>query len=112
MIRGSEALEAALAELETDRAERLRRRVQRAFGALPTEERVRKMTDEDYLQCALHLILDAREAADALCPDCRAAAEVPRCACCGRPLAGVQARVNPAFDPARFRALCGGGEAA
>ena len=107
-----QALEQALDALGADRAERLRWRVRRAFSVLPAEERAARMTDRDYLICALHLILDEREALDALCPACRAEAEVPRCACCGRPLAEAAGAVNPGFDPARFRALRSGGERA
>ena len=55
--------EAILDRLAAQPYERLKWRVLRAFGALPTEERARLMTDEDYYYCALHLALDGREAA-------------------------------------------------
>ena len=64
--------------------ERLKWRVLRAFGALPTQARARLMTDEDYYYCALHLALDGRETAGQ-----EAAEEVER-------------GVNAAFDPQEF----------
>ncbi len=101
-----EELEDYLSALKEDGLARLRWWVQREFHALPTEKRVRDMTGRDYLYCALNLILDRREALEQLCPDCREKATQPRCACCGKPLDAAQAGENPAFDWARFRALC------
>jgi len=57
--------------------------VLQSFGALPTEERARAMTGQDYLWCAVHLLLDEEEVLDALCPACRAQAEAARCPVCG-----------------------------
>ncbi len=48
-------------ELANSPVERLKWQVLRAFGALPTERRAKKMTDRDYLWCALNLLLDAPE---------------------------------------------------
>lgn len=68
--------------LEKADFERLKWQVCRAFGILPTEERAERMTDFDYLFCALNLLLDREE---------------------GRETDGKWE--NPAFDPVRFRAL-------
>lgn len=82
--------------------QRLRWRVLRQFGALPTEARARAMTEEDYLWCAVNLLLDQEEEAQRLCPACRAAAEEERCPVCGRENGPVTRGENPAFDWARF----------
>ena len=55
-------------ELKTMPKQRLRWRVLRCFGALPTEARARRMTDGDYLWCAVNLLLDEEEEAALLCP--------------------------------------------
>ena len=47
----------------------------KCFGALPTEERAKAMREEDYLWCAVNLLLDEEEVARQLCPQCREAAE-------------------------------------
>ncbi len=60
------------------------------------------MTDADYLLCAAHLILDAEEELDQLCPICRARAEADLCPVCGGERG--ERGVNPAFDQARFEA--------
>ena len=73
-------------------------------AALPSEQRVRAMTDRDYLYCLLHMRLDYEESLRSLCPDCRQAAESPHCACCGEALPQAQA-VNTSFDEARFAQL-------
>lgn len=91
-------LQAALADAP---GERLKWKILRAFGALPTEPRVRAMTEGDYLYCALQMILDGEEALERLCPDCREAARLPRCPVCGAPAE----QENPVFDRARFEEL-------
>ena len=55
------------------------------FGALPTEERAKRMTDRDYLWCALNLALDREEELARLCPACRTQAEEEPCPVCGAP---------------------------
>lgn len=91
--------------LEGESYERLKWRVLRAFGALPTEARAREMTDRDYLWCALHLTLDDEEALDALCPACRGEALSGRCPVCGGETGGDGAGENAAFDEKRFERL-------
>lgn len=80
----------------------------RTFRALPTEERVRKMRQRDYLWCALNLILDEEERLNLLCPSCRAEAERERCPVCGRETGELVRGENPAFDLERFLELRGG----
>lgn len=82
--------EAILDRLAAQPYERLKWRVLRAFGALPTEDRAREMTDEDYYYCALHLALDGREAAGP-----RRAEEIER-------------GVNASFDMEEFERRRGG----
>ena len=77
-----EDLKAALKGLPQ---ERLKWKVLRAFGALPTEERARAMTGRDYLWCALHLLLDEEEILDRLCPACRAGRRRRLARCAGAP---------------------------
>lgn len=81
--------------------ERLKWRVLRAFGVLPSEQRAREMTDGDYLYCVLQLTLDEEEGLEALCPSCRAEALEQTCPCCGSPLP----EENPRFDTSRFEEL-------
>ncbi len=76
-----------------------------SFGALPTEARARAMTGQDYLWCAVHLLLDEEEVLDALCPTCRAQAEAARCPVCGAAAADTVREENAAFDWARFETL-------
>lgn len=83
-------------------------RVLREMGALPSERRVREMTEGDYLYCALHLLLDQEEQLNRLCPQCRQAAEEGRCPGCGAVVSRWQGDENGAFDEARFQALCEG----
>jgi len=97
-----EDLKAALKGLPQ---ERLKWKVLRAFGALPTEERARAMTGRDYLWCALHLILDEEEVLDRLCPACRDQAGEDRCPVCGGQTGEITADINGAFDWEKFRAL-------
>ena len=89
-------------ELEALPWQRLRWRVLRQFGALPTEERAREMTDGDYLWCAVNLLLDEEEEAARLCPVCREEAQKERCPVCGRETGQVSRGENPAFDWERF----------
>lgn len=89
-------------ELEALPWQRLRWRVLRQFGALPTEERARAMTDGDYLWCAVNLLLDEEEAAERLCPVCREEVQAARCPVCGRETGQVSRGENPAFDWERF----------
>ncbi len=97
-----EALKQALADSPM---ERLKWRVQRSFLALPTEPRVREMTEGEYLYCALHLLLDKEERLEQLCPACRAAAETARCPVCGAENGKELETLNSAFDMARFEEL-------
>lgn len=111
---GPETGRAAVMELkralESDGGERLRWRVLRTFGALPTEERARAMKARDYLWCALNLMLDEEETLDALCPTCRREAEEGRCPSCGAPVGRKDGGGdNPAFDWERFEELRQGG---
>ena len=55
--------------------ERLKWRVLRYAGALPSEKRVQEMTDADYLYCLVHEMLDREEAMERLCPACRTRAD-------------------------------------
>ena len=80
----------------------------RLFGALPTEERAKRMTDRDYLWCALNLSLDQEEELARLCPDCRERASGEPCPVCGAPRESWS--VNSRFDWARYRKLKGGGD--
>lgn len=104
----------ALAEAFKDQLEglsqsRLRWKVLRAFGALPTERRVREMAGRDYLWCALHLLLDEEEATKALCPSCRAKAQRHCCPVCGCETGEVSEGMNESFDEARYQQLKEGG---
>ena len=94
-------------KLRDNPGERLRWRVLRQFGALPTESRVRAMKGRDYLWCLVNGILDREEALERLCPTCRTRALEERCSACGRP-AGDESTANAAFDLSRFEQLKGG----
>lgn len=78
----------------------------KAFGALPTEGRVREMKNRDYLWCLTNMLLDREEELERLCPGCRLRALEERCAVCGRP-AGEwgEGADSAAFDWKRFEAL-------
>ena len=80
----------------------------RLFGALPTEERAKRMTDRDFLWCALNLAIDREEELGRLCPACRAEAESGRCPVCGGAVEDAAAGVNGAFDLERFERLARG----
>jgi len=82
--------------------------VLREFKALPSEQRVKAMTREDYLWCLAQMMLDDEEELDQLCPACRAEAIEGRCPACGAPVGESEGMVNPSFDMARFETLRGG----
>ena len=86
--------------LRQDAEGRLRWKVLRAFGVLPTagnaEPDRKTLTD-----CVLQMLLDQEEQLAALCPDCREHLLDGACPVCG----AVQFGENPAFDPARFEEL-------
>ena len=79
------------------------------FGALPTEARARDMKARDYLWCLAQELLDREEALEGLCPACRARALGGAVPGVRRETGRDEGMVNPAFDPARFEALKGGG---
>lgn len=85
--------------------ERLKWRVLREFGVLPTDERAVAMTDRDYLWCLLHLSLDEEEELARLCPACRTQAREERCPICGCPAGESEGMENPAFDEDRYRRM-------
>ena len=103
--RGEQEIAADRHSLEQSAYARLQWRVLRSFGALPTEERVRAMTDRDYLWCALNLALDREEELEQLCPDCRRRAEAEACPVCGAETGHWEH--NRGFDLARFEQLKG-----
>ena len=82
--------------------ERLKWRVLRYAGALPSEKRVQAMTDGDYLYCLMHELLDREEALERMCPACRQRAEEARCSVCGELLADTAGGDNAGFDMARY----------
>ena len=85
--------------------ERLRWRVLRSFGTLPSSDAAKAMTDRDYLLCALHLILDQEEQLEKLCPSCRNRAKEAHCPVCGEETLAWQREENASFDWERFAAL-------
>ena len=104
-----ETLETVKTDLRDDPGERLRWRVLRQFGALPTEQRARAMKGRDYLWCLANTILDREEQLGRLCPSCRARALEEHCPVCGRPAAEWEESTdNASFDLERFQALRGG----
>ena len=104
-----EELEDVKKNLSDDPCGRLRWRVLRQFGALPTEERAQAMKGRDYLWCLANTLLDREEELDRLCPACRSSALEERCPVCGKPAGGWgEGMVNPAFDLERFEKLRGG----
>ncbi len=106
---GEERLERLKAGVAARPRQRLKWRVLKAFGALPTEQRVREMTEEDYLWCAVQLLLDEEEAEAALCSSCRAKLDEVRCPVCGRETGAVVREENAGFDWARYERLKEGG---
>lgn len=103
---GEERLEELKNSLNGRQYERLQWRVLQAFHTLPTEECAKKMTDRDFLWCALNLALDREEELARLCPSCREKAEREACPVCGAEHDSWGE--NPSFDPARFERLKGG----
>lgn len=103
-----EELEQVRENLREDPGERLRWRVLRQFGALPTERRARAMKGRDYLWCLANALLDREEELGRLCPSCKARALEERCPVCGRPETQWSGE-NPTFDLERFEQLKGGG---
>ena len=87
--------------LQEEPYERLKWKVLRAFGVLPSEQRARDMTDGDFLYCVAQMMLDEQEALDRLCPSCRAEAEKERCPVCG----AESFEENAGFDEKRFEEL-------
>lgn len=106
---GENRLDALKASLAARPRQRLKWRVLKTFGALPTEQRVREMTEEDYLWCAVQLLLDEEEAEAALCPSCRAKLGEARCPVCGQETDPVVREENAGFDWARYARLKEGG---
>ncbi len=90
-----------LQQMKDEPYERLKWKVLRAFGVLPSERRAKQLTDGEYLYCVLQLMLDEQETFDALCPSCRQTAAEPRCRACGKPLP----EQNASFDEARYEEL-------
>lgn len=87
--------------LEKAPYERIKWRVLRAFGVLPSEKRAQEMTDGDYLYCVMQMALDEEEERKCLCPQCREETERNVCVCCGAALP----EENENFDEARFEEL-------
>ena len=85
--------------------ERLKWRVLRYAGTLPSEKRAQEMTDAESLYCLAHELLDREEALEGLCPACRERAGEARCSACGTPLAETAGGGNESFDMARFLRL-------
>ena len=97
-------VEKLLFELKQQPMERIRWRVLKEFGVLPTDSRAREMTRGDYLYCALQMMLDREEKLRRLCPACQSKAEERRCTVCGGTLQQEQGS-NPQFDLSRFEEL-------
>lgn len=97
-----------LEQLRQEPEERIRWKVLKTLGVLPSEARAREMTWGDYLYCALQLMLDREEQLEKLCPQCRSRAEESQCSLCGREITGETGK-NPAFDEKRFEEMKRGG---
>ena len=97
----AELAQQAVKALEQEPYERVKWRVLRAFGVLPSEARARQMTDRDYLYCAAQMMLDEEQKLDALCPSCREKAQRMSCPVCGAQIA----EQNERFDERRFEEL-------
>ena len=83
------SLEELLSALRSDPLERLRWIVLRRFGVLPFSEQARGLSDEDFVVCGAHMVLDARRGFGG-----------------GQ---GGEESINASFDESRFISL-GGGE--
>lgn len=81
----------------------------REFRALPTEKRVREMTDRDYLWCFLQMTLDEEEELGRMCPSCRVQAMEERCPVCGAPTQSGEGMENVSFDEERYLRMKQGG---
>lgn len=103
--RWAKAGECHKKSLEHAPYERLKWRVLKEFGALPAEERARKMTDRDFLWCVLNLMLDDEETLALLCPRCRSEAEEGRCPACGASVGRDGKINNAAFESERFQLM-------
>lgn len=86
---------------EPDEESRLRWRVLKAFGVLPTERRAKRLTQDALEQCLLQMALDDQELLRDVCPTCRESLLTRKCPICG----SVQFEENPNFDLARFEEL-------
>ena len=91
----------AVQALEQEDYERLKWRVLKRFGVLPSELRARRMTDREYLYCAAQMLLDEQEKLEAMCPACREKAKRRLCPVCGEPVP----EENAGFDEGRFEEL-------
>lgn len=81
--------------------ERLKWRVLRTFGVLPSEKRAQSMKSGDYLYCVMQMMLDEEDALEGMCPSCREKTGQARCSVCGELLP----ERNAAFDDQRFEEL-------
>lgn len=104
----SEQVQKLMEELGQEPEERIRWKVLKTFGVLPSEARAREMTWGDYLYCALQMMLDRKDQMEKLCPQCQSRAEEARCSLCGREISGEMGK-NPAFDQKRFEEMKRGG---
>lgn len=91
----------AMQALSQEDYERLKWRVLKRFGVLPSELRARRMTDREYLYCAAQLLLDEQEKLEAMCPACREKTKRRLCPVCGEPVP----EENAGFDEGRFEEL-------
>lgn len=85
--------------MAADEKGRLRWKVLRYFGVLPSQARA--MTDGDFLYCVLQMVIDGEEQLAKLCPGCRQSLLEEKCPACG----AVQFGQNPNFDEKRFEEL-------
>ena len=92
---------ALLRPSEPSDLDRLRWRVLRTFGVLPTERRAKRLTADDLRRCALQFRLDDEEKLRDVCPQCREELLSHRCPVCG----AARFEENPNFDPRRFEEL-------
>lgn len=100
----AERLEELRQQLAREPEERIRWKVLKAFGVLPSEKRALEMTRGDYLRCALHLMLDRQEQLERLCPHCREQLKEDRCSVCGGVMTGETGE-NPHFDREKFEEM-------